>query len=116
MYTVQVISFIQLYVIFSQQLLPCLCLCTFRFGLHAQSRIVQWLEKNVDKAAAVVDIGCGNGALLVSLVRSPHSGEMDPFYLSTCLSVPLNQALQYGDLDCYQCSFMFLANRLKRDL
>ena len=49
-------------------MLSCLLL-RCRFGHQAQNRVVQWLEKSVDNAASVLDIGCGNGALLVALVR-----------------------------------------------
>lgn len=31
--------------------------------------MVNWTVKNVDKKANVLDLGCGNGILLMSLVR-----------------------------------------------
>lgn len=73
-------------------------LCTSRFGPQAQNRIVQWLERNVDKAASMVDIGCGNGALLVTLVRSHHSGEIDPWVvcLSGCAPEPSTAVWSIG--------------------
>lgn len=90
-------------------------LCTSRFGPQAQNRIVQWLERNVDKVAAVVDIGCGNGALLVTLVRSHHSGEIDTWVvcLPGCVTEPSTAVWCTGPVLVFSHLRLF---RLKGDL
>lgn len=41
-----------------------------RFGEDSQERMVDWLDDNEDlsKDEAILDLGCGNGALLLELV------------------------------------------------
>lgn len=40
----------------------------FRFGEQNESRIIRYLVENCEKEAAIVDVGCGNGHLLIELV------------------------------------------------
>lgn len=37
------------------------------FGRGTERRLVTWLERNVDKGSSVLDLGCGNGHLLLQL-------------------------------------------------
>lgn len=40
------------------------------FGLKNSSKIIDWIEKNVDKQSdTIVDIGCGNGLLLIQMAK-----------------------------------------------
>ena len=49
------------------------CLFT-RFGESSMNRMVKWITNchSVTKASSVLDVGCGNGMLLVSLVCTLH--------------------------------------------
>ena len=43
-----------------------------RFGEESQDRMVEWLDDNEDvsKDDTILDLGCGNGALLLELVSN----------------------------------------------
>lgn len=44
------------------------CVLFLRFGEQNECRIVKWVAKNFAVSDSIVDIGCGNGHLLVRLV------------------------------------------------
>ena len=57
------------------------------FGEAAMNRMVRWLEKNVDRHAKIIDLGCGNGVMSIELSEvgfenidgvdySPHAIEL----------------------------------------
>ena len=52
----------------------CICISvSVRFSLQCQHRIVAWLKRQSkvsSRDATILDIGCGNGALLIELVRA----------------------------------------------
>jgi len=43
------------------------------FGEDIAEKVVHWMERNVPKSSSVLDIGCGNGMLLVDLARTGFS-------------------------------------------
>ena len=51
-------------------LLLILTVCFLRFGESSIYRIVRWIKKyqKIAKSSSFLDIGCGNGILLVNLV------------------------------------------------
>lgn len=40
-----------------------------RFGYGSVKRVVAWLNESVPKEVKILDIGCGNGIMLIDLVR-----------------------------------------------
>ena len=46
-----------------------------RFGEDSQERMVDWLDdsQEVAKDNSILDLGCGNGALLLALVSEVHT-------------------------------------------
>ncbi|KAK5640071.1 hypothetical protein RI129_010882 [Pyrocoelia pectoralis] len=42
------------------------------FGEDIADRIVKWIEDNVSKSSHILDVGCGNGMLLVQLSRTGY--------------------------------------------
>lgn len=47
-----------------------------RFSIQCQHRVVNWLKRQNEvsvQETSILDIGCGNGALLIELVRTEDS-------------------------------------------
>ena len=47
------------------------CFSLLRFGYDCQTRVVNWIKESPDigTESHIIDLGCGNGSLLVELVR-----------------------------------------------
>jgi len=42
---------------------------SFRFGMQSVNRVVHWIVKEIsEKATPILDLGCGNGMVLLKLV------------------------------------------------
>ena len=37
------------------------------FGEAAMTRMVRWIEKNIDVESKIIDLGCGNGLMSIEL-------------------------------------------------
>lgn len=47
-----------------------LFLCLLRFGEESMKRVLRWMDKaKIPENAAILDIGTGNGAFLLEMVR-----------------------------------------------
>jgi len=68
------------------------------FGEDIVDRILAWFFKNVDKDLSVVDVGCGNGHILIELAREGYSNltglDYSPKAIDLAKAVAEKQGLQ----------------------
>ena len=45
-------------------------LFSFRYGIESVDRLIKWIESctDIEKEDSILDLGCGNGVLLIELV------------------------------------------------
>ena len=55
----------------NKELFSLFCFFFYRFGYDCQTRVVNWIKESPDigTESHIIDLGCGNGSLLVELVR-----------------------------------------------
>ena len=66
------------------------------------TRMVRWIEKNIDVESKIIDLGCGNGLMSIELyeVAGHFNLQLQPwtFHPWTCNPRPLNHLCFYSRL------------------
>lgn len=59
------------------------------FGAQETKKIIEWLksQKQIDQSDSIVDIGCGNGMMLIELARAGYSNLMGTDYSPNAISL-----------------------------
>ncbi|KAK9509362.1 hypothetical protein O3M35_006697 [Rhynocoris fuscipes] len=84
------------------------------FGEDSELRVLSWLQKNVHKESRIIDIGCGNGMMLVELAREGYKKltgvDYSPKAIELCSKIMKSQSfdhieLKIADLTEENCHF-----------
>uniref|UniRef100_G3MQQ9 Protein-lysine N-methyltransferase n=1 Tax=Amblyomma maculatum TaxID=34609 RepID=G3MQQ9_AMBMU len=57
------------------------------FGSQNECRVVKWMLQNAEKASHVLDIGCGNGHLLIQLAKEGFTGLTGTDYAKSAVTL-----------------------------
>ena len=73
------------------------------FGIQSMKRIIKWLQQNVSKDKSILDIGCGNGVMLVELGKCGYKNLTGEDYSENAISLAKRVADSENVNVDYQC-------------